>query len=411
MRSLKIVHCGIFNEYDDGDFFYGLERKISHGLIRGGHFVYDFSYRDWERNLRLCGIKNSGLKKMNDKLARICKNINADLLLIAKGEKIELSTLKAIKQALPKIKIALWYVDHLEEKSAFFEKLDFIDVFFWANGLKLRELSTKFSAKFAFFPNISDAAFDKKLNLTKTTDVIYIARDYKEDVRFKFALLLRDFCQKENLNLKIFASLDNPSVFGDEFHRELAKTKIAVNFNRDDELESMRSQKLLGASDRMAQFMGCGICTFSPAIAGFEKLYEDKKDIVYFINPSDCFAKIKEYLSCDKYAQIAAQGRVKTLKIANATRVGKFMLETIFEESFGNENCDEKDTRIYNDKDGKICEKHAASGEKKNRAEKDDENFINETSKKQSEFEDEADGFYSENYEWREFIYRNGERV
>ena len=85
MRSLKIVHCGIFNEYDDGSFFYGMERKISHGLIRGGHFVYDFSYRDWERSLRFCGLKNSGLKKMNAKLVRICENIGVDLLLIGKG--------------------------------------------------------------------------------------------------------------------------------------------------------------------------------------------------------------------------------------------------------------------------------------------------------------------------------------
>ena len=141
MRSLKIVHCGIFNEYDDGSFFYGMERKISHGLVRGGHFVYDFSYRDWERSLRFCGLKNSGLKKMNAKLVRICENIGADLLLIGKGEKIGLNTLQAIKSALPKIKIAIWYVDHLQEKREFFEKLSFIDVFFWANALRLRDLS------------------------------------------------------------------------------------------------------------------------------------------------------------------------------------------------------------------------------------------------------------------------------
>ena len=204
MRSLKIVHCGIFNEYDDGSFFYGMERKISHGLVRGGHFVYDFSYRDWERSLRFCGLKNSGLAKMNAKLVRICENIGADLLLIGKGEKIGLSALRTIKSALPKIKIAIWYVDHLQEKREFFEKLSFIDVFFWANALKLRDLSARYGAKFAFFPNISDAAFDRRLDAAKTTDVIYIARDYQEDVRYKFALLLRDFTYITNSGKKLW---------------------------------------------------------------------------------------------------------------------------------------------------------------------------------------------------------------
>ena len=67
-KHYKIVHCGIFNEKDNGNFFYGLERKISHGLIQNGHFVYDFSYRDVERNSRFLGLKDSGLKKMNKKL-------------------------------------------------------------------------------------------------------------------------------------------------------------------------------------------------------------------------------------------------------------------------------------------------------------------------------------------------------
>ena len=87
-KHYKIVHCGIFNEKDNGNFFYGLERKISHGLIQNGHFVYDFSYRDIERNSRFLGIKDSGLKKMNQKLINVCKNIDADILFLAKAEKL-----------------------------------------------------------------------------------------------------------------------------------------------------------------------------------------------------------------------------------------------------------------------------------------------------------------------------------
>jgi hypothetical protein len=122
---------------------------------------------------------------------------------------------------------------------------------------------------------------------------IYIARDYNEDVRTKFAILLKDFCVKENINLKVYASLGNPAVFGDDFHQAISKTKIAINFNRDDTLHEVNQEKILGASDRMAQFLGCGVCTFSPRIKGFEMLYTDKKDIVYFDTPDDCFEKLR----------------------------------------------------------------------------------------------------------------------
>jgi hypothetical protein len=255
-KHYKIVHCGIFNEKDNGNFFYGLERKISHGLIQNGHFVYDFSYRDVERSLRFLGIKDSGLKKMNEKLINICKNIKADILFLAKAEKIDKVTLLKIKEILPNIKIVQWYVDHLQENDAFFDKLNCMDVFYYANAKDLKSLSEKYDKTiFSFFPNISDPAFDKSINLEKTNDVIYIARDYKEDVRTKFAVLLKEFCDKEKINLKVYASLDNPAIFGNDFHEAISKTKIAINFNRDDNLESINEEKILGASDRMAQFL------------------------------------------------------------------------------------------------------------------------------------------------------------
>lgn len=198
MKSLRIVHCCTFNEKVDAKCYYDPDRKISHGLHQNGHFVYDFSYRDQERNLRKFGIKNSGLKKMNEKLINICKNLNADVLLITKAERIVNETLLAIKKALPNIKIAMWYVDHLEEKPEFFEKFNIIDAFFYANALRLKEFSTKYkNATFAFFPNISDPAFECDLGLEKSNDIIYIARDYKEDNRHKFALLLDEFCKKK----------------------------------------------------------------------------------------------------------------------------------------------------------------------------------------------------------------------
>uniref|UniRef100_UPI004047B7CE glycosyltransferase family protein n=1 Tax=Aliarcobacter sp. TaxID=2321116 RepID=UPI004047B7CE len=348
-KHYKIVHCGIFNEKDNGNFFYGLERKISHGLIQNGHFVYDFSYRDIEKNFRFLGIKDSGLKKMNEKLIQICKNIDADILFLAKAEKIDKNTLIKIKEILPNIKIVQWYVDHLIEKNDFFEKLDCMDVFYYANAKELQNLSNRYeNTVFSFFPNISDPAFDKRLEEKKINDVIYIARDYKEDVRTKFAVLLKDYCDRENINLKIYASLGNPAIFGNDFQRAIAQTKIAINFNRDDYLHEINQEKILGASDRMAQFLGCGICTFSPRIKGFEKLYKDKEEIVYFESIDDCCQKLIEYLKNGDYMSISKNGQEKTFEIVNAKRVTQFMLDLLFE----NNSCDSYEWSEYKYKKG-----------------------------------------------------------
>ncbi|WP_350310520.1 glycosyltransferase [Campylobacter hyointestinalis] len=79
---------------------------------------------------------------------------------------------------------------------------------------------------------------------------------------------------------------------------------------------------------------GGGICTFSPSIKGFDKLFQDGVHIVYFDSPYDCFNKIKEYLKDDKFEKIAQNGHSRALEIANAARVSKFMLEAIFEYGF-----------------------------------------------------------------------------
>lgn len=334
-RHYKIVHCGIFNEKDDGNFFYGLERKISHGFIQNGHFVYDFSYRDIERNSRFLGIKDSGLKKMNQKLIDICKNINADILLLSKAEKISIETLTLIKKLLPNIKIVQWYADLRDIDNDDYKTLGICDTFFATNGTILKKISENFSdLNISYIPNISDIAFDKTYdNIDKHYDIVYIGGDYSES-RKLFARSLKKFCEKENIKYKIYASLGEPRIFGDEFHRALSETKIGITFNADDIVEDVNKDKLLYTSDRTAQFLGCGICTFSPFINGLENLYKNNEEIVYFQNINDCFEKIKYYLEDNRYKKIASDGQSKSYNIVNSKRVTKYMLEYIMQDDF-----------------------------------------------------------------------------
>ncbi|KIM09969.1 MAG: hypothetical protein KU29_01595 [Sulfurovum sp. FS06-10] len=334
---LKIVHCANFSQHYNGKVFYATDRKITYGLMSQGHFVYDFSYRDIARAHRFLGFKKRSIDKMNQDLITTCKNIEPDLLLLAKAEFVYPSTLLIIKKLYPKMKIAKWFVDFLDrEGPSFFEQFNFIDFFCQTSAAELPSLHKKFPHLVCgYMPNITEPVIDKPLfDTPKEYDIIYIARDHKEDVRYKFALELEKFCTDNNLNLKIYGSLGNPTIFGMNYYREISKAKIAINFNREDLLEGENKQKFMGSSDRMNHFMGVGTCTFSPKINGLDMLYENEKDIIYFDGIEDCFLKIKSYLDNKTYDAITLKGNTKAYAVSNARKVTKFMLETIFEQPY-----------------------------------------------------------------------------
>ena len=311
-----------------------MDRKISSGLIQNGHFVYDFSYRDQAKAQRFLGFKKKSIEKMNQDLIDTCKNIQPDLLLLSKSEMIEADTLKSIKELFPNVKIAKWFVDFVErEDEVFFSQLKYIDAFFKTSPKDLLDLSEKYKKTiFTVMPNITDSIFERKTNNSKEYDVVYIARDHKEDVRYKFAVELNEFCKENNLVLKLFGSLGNPPIFGENYYNEISKARIAINFNRDDDLYVQDPIKVLGSSDRLNHFLGMGTCTFSARIKGFENFFRDKEDIVYFDNIEDCFEKIKYFLTEDRYKSIANNGQKRAFNLVNTRRVTKYMLDIIFDE-------------------------------------------------------------------------------
>lgn len=336
-KYLKIVHCSNFSYFQNGKVFYAIDRKISYGLISQGHFVYDFSYRDIARIQRFLGFKKRSIDKMNQDLITTCKNLHPDLLLLGKSEFIHPETLSILKKLFPAMKIAKWFVDFLErEDEHFFKQFDYIHSFFQTSAAELPSLSAKFPhMSCLFMPNITDPSFDTYIcQEEKSYDIIYIARDHKEDVRHQFAVALKEFCTEHNLVLKIYGSLGNPPIFGSAYHHEISKAKIAINFNREDLLEGENKQKHMGSSDRMNHFMGVGTCTFSPKIRGLETLYKNEIDVIYFDGIQDCFSKILQYLKNDNYKIIAHNGSSKAYSISNAKRVTRFMLEAIYEQPF-----------------------------------------------------------------------------
>ena len=179
MKNLKIVHCANFSESKYGSVFYSIDRKMSNGLIRNGHFVHDFSYREVAKNSTIFKSKKFGVKHVNNALIKTVKNINPDLLLLGHSELIEDATLLTIKQLFPKIKIAMWWVDLIFNLKNITSRLKLIDNFFITTDpyeLKRINIDESIINKCSYMPNFCDESID--------TYKSYEQKNYKHDLLF-----------------------------------------------------------------------------------------------------------------------------------------------------------------------------------------------------------------------------------
>ncbi|MDD2839056.1 MAG: glycosyltransferase [Sulfuricurvum sp.] len=324
---MKIVHVANYNYLKDGQSYYATDYKIHQGLVRNGHFVYPFSYRDTARCANIFGSKKWGDGKTNKRLIETCRNIRPDLLLMAHAELITLETLREIRKMLPSIKIAMWFVDamfnernviNIEGKSAE------IDALFLTTGGEWLERFASPTTKVSFFPNLVDPSIDVYRNFESDDlpiDFLFCGTDYKDPVRQAFLNSLSE--QLSDINTRFAGCLGQPRIFGAEYMQTLSQAQMGLNYSRRNDVE-------LYSSDRIAHLTGNGVLTFTPRIPGYEALYTEE-EVVYFDDLDDLIAKVHYYHQHqEEGAAIAKRGWEKAHTLCTADRVVKEMEDVIF---------------------------------------------------------------------------------
>jgi hypothetical protein len=325
---MKIVHVASFNYLKDGQSYYATDYKIQQGLIRNGHFVYPFSYRDTARCGNIFGSKRWGVGKTNRRLIETCKNIAPDLLLLSHAELISGETLERIRLLLPNIKIAMWFVDPLWIQHHCLNiqsKIDSLDVFFATTSGTLLKAFKRPRNRVAYFPNIADASIETAqcfAHSDLSIDFLFCGRDYKEPERQAFLVELEkslSFC-----NAQFFGCLGKPLIFGDVYTSQLSQAKMGLSYNRRNDVD-------LYMSDRIVQLTGNGILTFSPKVPDMELLYTHE-EVVYFDSAEELHAKLRYFHTHDQERRnIARKGWGKTHRSFNGERITRYMIETIFD--------------------------------------------------------------------------------
>lgn len=325
MNPLRIVHCANFSESKFGAVYYAIDRKLSNGLIRNGHFVYDFSYREVAKNSTFFKSKKFGIKNTNNALLETIQNIEPDLLLLGHSELITKETLIKAKELFPQMKIAMWWVDWIYNLNNILERLDLIDHFFITTDPKellKMDIEKKLYSKCSYMPNFCDSSIDihKSFESKKYDyDVLFIGRYDKE--REVFINFLKNTFS--HLKLGLFGLNKQTIISGNRYLKILGSSKIGINYNRKNDI-SMYS------SDRIIHLMANGILVFSPRIPNIEMIIAED-EIVYFDNNEDFQNKLNYYLEHDdERIKIAKKGWLKAHQYFNEKVIAKNIIDTIY---------------------------------------------------------------------------------
>ena len=322
---MKIIHVSNFNISKAGAAYYSIDRKLSNGLVRNGHFVYDFSYRDIARGNNKFGSKSIGTGAMNRQLLETVYNLEPDMLLIGHSEIVWNETLQEIKKILPNIIISMWYVDPLfndKRLSHIYDRIDNIDNLYCTTGGELLFKFKREHNNVFYLPNPVDESIETLKNDEKIEfpiDFLFCGIDKGESERTQIIKYLRDHLK--NINFRIYGSLGTPPIYGNNYIQALADSKMGLNLSR-------RNNVYLYSSDRIAQLTGNGILTFTPDTPGMRDLYTED-EVVYFSGQHELLEKVKYYMEFDEERiRIARNGRLKSHNKFNSTAVARYITET-----------------------------------------------------------------------------------
>lgn len=332
MKPRRILHVGNFNLFRYGASFYSMDWKIQNGLIRNGHMVLPFSYREvtrWENPFRTSRL---GKGRMNRRLIQNAEVFQPELILFGHSETIEPETISLLRKRFPQTRFAMWYVDslafpeRLRQVRLRSEQMDW--VFVTTGGELLRELKSE-GNRVAFLPNITDLSIERSRNFEKSReelklDFLYCGRDYSEERRN----FLRTVVDKiSDLRWEAWGTLGNPPLTGQAYYDKLAEATMGLNLSHRNDIPFY-------SSDRIAQLTGCGLLTFCPRIPGMELLFLED-EVVYYDTDSDLVEKIVHYGRNDKKRRAVAQkGWEKAHSSFGAERVTRFMVESVWGQPY-----------------------------------------------------------------------------
>lgn len=332
-KSLKILHISNFGIKSDFRLFnLSIAKKISNGLIRNGHDVINFDYRNFNESF-------FNKKTLDLKILSMVNNYQPNLVLLGHNNSLSRTTLLTIKEKFNS-KIALWYEDHVIKGDPSYRKnldlieknRDLIDNYFITTSPEIIKTKIK-KNKINYLPipvdkNIENGEFykikkDKDLFFALSHGVNYgklKKNTFDERIKFIDKLIL---LSNDKIKFNILGLYNEEPKWNYEFNKELMTSKTALNLSRG-------GPSKYASSNRIATLMGNGMLTFIDEKTKFQDFFT-KGEIITYKNEKDL---INKFISIkDNKTEIVKKSKLAKknyFKYFENVIVSDFIISTIF---------------------------------------------------------------------------------
>ena len=297
---MRVVHIAYQQLRRYGKSRVSWARKLTHGLIKQDHFVEVFSDRDVAAFEAPFGIRDLGVGKANKRVLETVAAVEPDLVIAGHCDMITNDTLKEIKRRNPNVVIAHCNNDPLFVPSnveRIKHRAEVADAIFISTGRPELKIFEGIGARVYHMPNPVDPAIENLDNSVKTNlpiDLLFCSNSTDFTKRLAMVKWLKDELG-EACKFKTYGSFGEPPVWGRDYDRALANTKMGLNFNRQE-------GQYWYSSARMAQLAGNGILQFTHQANKFDELVP-AESLVYFDQQEDLLARIREFQNDDAMRQ------------------------------------------------------------------------------------------------------------
>lgn len=317
--------------------------KLAFGMIKNDHYLQSFSDRDIAAYEAPLGLRDLGWKRANKRALEMVEATEPDLVILGHCDKITDETVREMRRMRPAMLLAHancdplfvpYNVENIKARAAV------CDAVFVTTGKRELAQFEGHRARAFHIPNPVDAAIETLDNSTRTDldiDLLFCSNATKFSTRGKIVEHVRAAVAGE-MNFQIFGSFGNDPVWGRDYDRVLARTRMSLNLNRQE-------GNYWYASDRMAQLAGNGILQFTSDQQHFDTLMPPET-IVYFHDEADLASKVREFHHDDaKRRHWAARARDFFHLELNSTLYARFIVEATMGIAFSHDYVWARDTR------------------------------------------------------------------
>ncbi len=309
--------------------------KLTNGLIKNDHFVQVFSDRDIAAFEAPFGLRDLGKGKANKRLLETVEAFDPDLVIAGHCDMISNETLQTIRQMKPAVSIAHCNNDPLfvpENVERIKQRAQVVDAVFVSTGRRELKIFEGQRARVYHMPNPVDPAVENLNNAIRddlSIDLLFCSNSTDYTKRLEMVKSLKDELGSE-MNFKTYGSFGEPPIWGRDYDRALAETKMGLNLNRQEGLYWY-------SSARMAQLAGNGILQFTHSGPRFDELLP-AESVVYFNDADDLLNSIREFHTDDGKRQAwAARARDFFHTEMNNTHYAQYILEASLQKPFSHD--------------------------------------------------------------------------